>query len=77
VADLVAQGYLTSERVGRRNEYQFHPELPLRHPIERHCSVGTLVELLGLGRRGSGRASASVRSGAAGTPSRSPASIRS
>lgn len=47
VADLVTEGYLTSERVGRRNDYEFHPELPLRHAVERECSVGRLVELLG------------------------------
>jgi hypothetical protein len=50
--------------------------LPLRHPIERHCSVGKLVELLGFKRRASPRSTASERRETAGTPSRSPASIR-
>ena len=77
VADLVAEGYLSSARVGRRNEYEFHPELPLRHAIERHCTVGRLVELLGFKRRTSGRPSAAERRDADGTPSRSSASIRS
>ncbi len=31
---------------GRRNRYQVHYELPLRHPIERHRKVEALIELL-------------------------------
>lgn len=46
VGDLVASGYLTRDRVGRRNRYQVHPELPFRHPLERHRDVGGLLELL-------------------------------
>ncbi|MBK9180648.1 MAG: helix-turn-helix domain-containing protein [Acidimicrobiales bacterium] len=46
VADLVATGYLTRERVGRRNHYEIHPARPLRHPIERHHDVGELLALL-------------------------------
>jgi hypothetical protein len=48
VADLVEAGYLTRTRVGRRNRYEVHPELPLRHPIERDHEVGALLEALGL-----------------------------
>ena len=46
VADLQSEGYITSERVGRRNRYVLHPDVPLRHPIERHSAVGTLLRLL-------------------------------
>ncbi len=46
VADLVTAGYLTRERVGRRNHYEIHPARPLRHPIERHHDVGELLALL-------------------------------
>lgn len=49
VADLEAGGYITSERVGRRNHYVVHPEAPLRHPIEEHRAVGNLMRLLGIG----------------------------
>lgn len=49
VADLVEAGYLTRTRVGRRNRYQVHPEVPLRHPIERDHDVGSLLEALGFG----------------------------
>lgn len=46
VADLVEAGYLTRTRVGRRNQYEIHPELPLRHPVEQAKEVGDLVRLL-------------------------------
>ena len=32
IADLEEAGYITRERVGRRNRYQFHPEVSMRHP---------------------------------------------
>jgi predicted transcriptional regulator len=50
VADLLAEGYLTAEKTGRRNHYQVHEKLPLRHPNEEHADVGTLLRILG-GRR--------------------------
>lgn len=43
IADLVAEGYVTRTRVGRRNQYEIHPEVPLRHPIEGGHSVGDLL----------------------------------
>jgi hypothetical protein len=46
VADLVAAGYLSRERVGRRNQYELHPNHPLRHPMESHHTVGELLDLL-------------------------------
>lgn len=47
VAELVESGYLTRQRVGRRNAYEVHPELPLRHPVEWDARVGELLRLLG------------------------------
>lgn len=47
LADLQADGYVTAKRVGRRNHYILHPEIPLRHPIEEHKAVGVLLNLLG------------------------------
>lgn len=47
VADLVAEGYVTRTRVGRRNQYEVHPELPLRHPLEQEHAVGELLTALG------------------------------
>jgi len=46
VADLDADGYITTERVGRRNHYVVHPELPLRHPVEGFRPAGALIEML-------------------------------
>jgi predicted ArsR family transcriptional regulator len=43
IADLEAEGYLSHEREGRQNVYQVHVNRPLRHPIERHRSVGELI----------------------------------
>lgn len=46
VADLVDAGYLTRERVGRRNRYRLHPDLPLRHPVEQGNQVAELLRLV-------------------------------
>lgn len=46
VNDLVDEGYVTRERVGRRNHYEIHPEAPLRHPMHRDVEIGRLLALL-------------------------------
>lgn len=46
VADLIEGGYLTSRKIGRRNRYEVHANLPFRHPIENHSNVSVLLELL-------------------------------
>lgn len=46
VAELEEAGYLSHERVGRRNRYEVHPELPLRHPLEDHLEIGALLRVL-------------------------------
>lgn len=46
VGDLEAAGYLTKTRDGRRNSYEVHEELPLRHPQHRHRTVGELIRFL-------------------------------
>ena len=46
IADLVDAGYLTRERVGRRNHYKIHRDLPLRHPIEEGNQVAELIRLV-------------------------------
>ena len=48
VSDLEHGGYLTRTKVGRRNRYEVHPDLPFRHPIERDHQVGEFLELLGV-----------------------------
>jgi Mn-dependent DtxR family transcriptional regulator len=46
VTDLEEAGYLTKTRDGRRNRYEVHGELPLRHPRHRHHTVGELIRFL-------------------------------
>jgi DNA-binding MarR family transcriptional regulator len=46
VADLEEAGYLTRSRVGRRNRYQVHATLPLRHPLEREHELDELLAVL-------------------------------
>ena len=46
VADLEADRYLERERQGRRNRYKVHPDLPLRHPIEAHRRIASLIALV-------------------------------
>jgi len=44
VSDLAEGGYITIERVGRRNRYRVHTDVRLRHPIEHHCTIGSIVQ---------------------------------
>jgi DNA-binding IclR family transcriptional regulator len=46
VADLVKAGYVNRTRVGRRNQYQINPELPLRHLEIQHHRLGELLTAL-------------------------------
>lgn len=46
VADLEAETYLQRRRLGRRNQYQVNLERPLRHPVEAHRTVGSLMALV-------------------------------
>ena len=46
ISELEQAGYLTKTRVGRRNRYEVHDELPLRHPLHRHHTIGELIRFL-------------------------------
>lgn len=46
VADLVDAGYLSITKAGRRNRYQLHPEMPLRHPVEHENRVGDILHVM-------------------------------
>jgi DNA-binding MarR family transcriptional regulator len=46
VSELEQAGYLSKTRVGRRNYYEVHAELPLRHPQHRHHTAGELIQFL-------------------------------
>ncbi len=45
VGDLCQAGYLTRHRVGTRNFYEVHPDLPLRHSIAPEMEAGELLDL--------------------------------
>ncbi len=46
VTDLEQAGVLVRERAGRRNSYRLNLEVPLRHALESHKTVGTLLTLV-------------------------------
>ena len=46
VTDLEQDRYIEREKVGRRNRYRVHPELPLRHPLEAHRKIASLISLV-------------------------------
>jgi DNA-binding IclR family transcriptional regulator len=46
VDELEQAGYLTKTRDGRRNQYEVHEELPLRHPQYRHRTIGDLIRFI-------------------------------
>ena len=50
VGDLVAEGYVTRKRVGRRNEYEVNPDAPLRHPLSHGREIGEVLSVLGSAR---------------------------
>jgi DNA-binding IclR family transcriptional regulator len=47
LADLVAEGYVTRERVGRRNHYSIDPNRTMRHPALASHTIADLLEKLG------------------------------
>jgi hypothetical protein len=46
VKHLEEAGVLTKQREGRRNRYRIDMEKPLRHPLEAHGTVGSLLTML-------------------------------
>jgi DNA-binding MarR family transcriptional regulator len=46
LSDLVEEGYIERERVGRRNRYRVNQARPLRHPAVRAQKVGDLLSVL-------------------------------
>ncbi|MEZ5217797.1 MAG: winged helix-turn-helix domain-containing protein [Ilumatobacteraceae bacterium] len=44
IDDLEADGYVTRERVGRRNRYQIDRSHRLRHPLEKHHEIDALLQ---------------------------------
>lgn len=46
VTKLDEAGIVSREREGRRNRYLVHTDKPLRHPLESHCNVGSLLDVV-------------------------------
>ena len=46
INDLEAAGYVTKTKVGRRNNYRIHPDVPLKDEVS-EAAVGELLVVLG------------------------------
>ena len=46
VSELEDAAVLERTRVGRRNVYEVKSARPLRHPVEAHCTVDDLLQLI-------------------------------
>ena len=46
VSDLEEAGVILRQRAGRRNSYRLKLDVPLRHPLESHRTVGILLSLV-------------------------------
>ncbi|MEM1223443.1 MAG: winged helix-turn-helix domain-containing protein [Verrucomicrobiota bacterium] len=46
VSDLEDAGYIQRERVGRQNHYIINQNIPMRHELEAHCTIGELLDTL-------------------------------
>jgi predicted transcriptional regulator len=63
LSQLVEEGYVRRERVGRRNHYEVVTALPLRHPLVQEREIGDLLGVLVKQRRGKNRGGAGDRAG--------------
>lgn len=61
LADLIAGGYVTRTKVGRRNHYTVNPDGHLRHPVVRNLAIGTLLDVLSQAPSGTTSARDTVR----------------
>ncbi len=51
LGELEEGGYVRRERHGLRNRYRFRSTAPLRHPVESHCTIGDLLDMVESGER--------------------------
>lgn len=47
LGDLIDGGYVTRNKVGRRNSYRINADGHLRHPLEAHHRLADLIAALG------------------------------
>jgi len=45
IGDLSEAGYITIDKVGRRNFYKVNRQLKFRHKLESHKSIGNLIKV--------------------------------
>ena len=45
--ELEEEGYIGRQKLGRCNRYIVHPEIPMRHRLERKYSVGQILLAIG------------------------------
>jgi len=46
VSELSESGYLCITKEGRRNHYEVHGHLHMRHPLEEHVTLQQIIELV-------------------------------
>ena len=46
LSQLESAGYLTKTRIGRRNRYTVHGQLPMRHPQQNRRSVAEILRVI-------------------------------
>jgi len=46
IKDLEESKVLTHKKVGRCNKYSLNKKAALRHPLERHCSIGQILDVI-------------------------------
>jgi predicted transcriptional regulator len=56
IGELEEAGYVERSKDGRRNSYEVHEDLPLRHPIEKHRKIGELIALVRTAKKRTTRA---------------------
>ena len=76
VGDLIEAGYVTRERVGRRNRYEIDGQAAMRHRAQVGHEVGELLELFELPNTKGPNSSASGPSAARSSPARKTARPR-
>lgn len=60
VNDLADAGYISRERIGRRNHYAIQPDLPMADPLVGEHHVGDLLKILERPLRASGAMSSAA-----------------
>ena len=47
IAELEEAGYIARHKEGRRNYYTIHPEMPMRHQLEKEHAIGEILKAIG------------------------------